>query len=43
MEMHKMGGWIGNGLGFGALSVALAVGIALIIVAAVQLVRHRHA
>ena len=43
MELHKIGGLIGNGLGWGALALALAVGMALLFGSVVQLVRHRHA
>lgn len=43
MELHKIGAWIGNGLGWGALAIALAVGLAIILTSVASLVRHRHA
>lgn len=43
MELHKIGGLIGNGLGWGTLALALAVGIALVMLGVTQLLRHRHA
>jgi len=42
MELHKMGWWIGNGLGWVALTLALSVGILFTVMSVAHLIRHRH-
>jgi hypothetical protein len=43
MELHKMGWWIGNGLGWVALGLALTAGIVYVAMSVASLLRHRHA
>jgi hypothetical protein len=43
MEMHKMGWWIGNSLGWVALGLALSMAIIYVAMSVTSLLRHRHA